>query len=107
MLSKQLRLPRSGFQAPKTAKRLVSPHISLVFYPALPKQAGFAVVLPKKAVAQSVDRHKTKRRLLSTMRSWKAPGMAVIVYGRAGVAGMPFAELREELASLYARLSSR
>jgi ribonuclease P protein component len=107
MPSKRLRLPRSGFQAPKTAKRLVSPHISLVFYPALPRQAGIAVVLSKKVVGTSVGRHRVKRRLFSVMQGWRQPGMAVIAYGRAGIALVPFQELREELGALYARLPAR
>ena len=107
MLSKRLRLPRSGFQAPKTAKRLISPHISLVFYPALPKQAGMAIVLPKKSVPTSVDRHRVKRRIFSIMQGWKQPGMAVIAYGRAGIWSIPRAELKEEIGALYARLPAR
>jgi len=107
MVPKRLRLPREGFRAPKTAKRAVSSHISLVFYPSEPKLSGVAVVLPKKAVPQAVDRHKAKRRLLSLMRSWKVPGMAVIAYGRHGIDSLPFKELKEELDSLYARLPAR
>jgi ribonuclease P protein component len=66
-----------------------------------------AVVVPKKAVPKAVDRHLVKRRVLAVMRVWKVPGMAVVAHARPGIASLPAAALRDELAALYARLPRR
>jgi ribonuclease P protein component len=79
----------------------------LVYYAAEPKKAGMAVVVPKKAVPKAVDRHLVKRRMFAAMRSWRAPGMALVAHARPGIASLPPALLREELAALYARLPRR
>lgn len=106
-VARRMRLPRAGFTAPRGAVRLSGPHLTLVSFPALPKQGGIAVVISKKAAKTATVRHGAKRRILAGMASHTKAGYADIVHAKAGIGEISAAELRAELTALYARLPRR
>ncbi len=97
------RLPRAAFPALLRAKRLSSPHFGVSVASA--PRGGCAVVIPKKAVPHSVDRHLLKRRVLSVLKKWYAPHMALVVYAKNGSSTLPFRIIQSELEALLGKLT--
>jgi ribonuclease P protein component len=102
MIRRARRLPRAGFTALKRAVRRSAPHLTLSVSPA--PRGGLAVIIPKKAVGRSVDRHLLKRRILSLIAPYFMPHTAIVVHAKAGAAALPFPALKAELTTLLATL---
>ena len=100
MLPRHSRLTRKGFAGFAPRRRASGAHISLSFAPARHGAAGCAVIVSKKTARRAVDRVLLKRRLKSIVRAWCSPEYAFVVYARAGILALSYAELKKELEGL-------
>lgn len=62
-------------------------------------ERGYAVVILKKTLPRSVDRHRLRRRVLAALHALPTPP-AVIVFPRAAALRMSAPELKADLRSL-------
>ncbi len=93
--------------APRSAVRVSTPHFSLLSFPALPPNAGSAVVVSKKAIPLAVKRHGIKRRLFPFMRKYGTARFAYVMQVRKGADALTRSELVTEMESLYGKLGHR
>ena len=101
MFPRRKRLPREFFPGALKSRRLSSEHFSVVF----PQEAsGYAVVIAKKAVRLSVERHRLKRRVLAALEKFPLPP-ALIVFPKNSAAVLTGEEIRDELIRLVAKAS--
>lgn len=101
MFAQRDRLPRAEFTtALKTSRRFSSEHF-LVLAPE--KAKGYAVVIPKKVVRLSVDRHRLKRHILEALRTFPLP-QALIVFPRSNASSVNYQDLRLELGALLSKI---
>ncbi len=97
MLPRSLRLTREGFSHYSGLKRASTPHFSISYGPVL-SGGGSAAIVPKKAVASAVARHRMKRRLRALLRPWSAKDQVIIISARTGAAELSFADMEHELS---------
>ena len=88
------RLPREALRM--RSRRHSGQHVALSFPEASP---GFAVVISKKTLASSTDRHRLRRRILAVLRV-SGSKLAVVAYPRASALRLPPKELKAEIVSL-------
>lgn len=105
MLPRKLRLSRRGFEEMRGSRRASSLHFSLSYTDCASK-GGTAIVIPKKVVRSSVDRHRLKRRLLPLLAPYAAPSRALVLSVRSGAAEIPYPALQDELISLLRSILS-
>ena len=99
MLPRRKRLSRELFPSALKGRRLSSEHFSVVF----PREAsGYAVVVAKKTVKLSVDRHRLKRRVFAALETFPLPP-SLIVFPKASVQLLKSEQLRDELSLLIAK----
>jgi len=92
------RLPRALFSQSR-GLRAFSPHFSAV----LPVEGhGYAVVISKKTLRLSVDRHRLKRQIIGALRRPSALPLpqALILFPKASALTLDPAHLRAELSTL-------
>lgn len=101
MFPRKDRLPRSSFQeALKTGHRLSSPHFLLLSPTGV---RGYAVVIPKKVVRLSSERHRLKRQILEALRTLPLP-LALVVFPRSSLRGVRYNDILEELRGLISNI---
>lgn len=101
MFPRRQRLLRTHFPAPGTPTPRVT---SSFFAVSLPTGVrGYAVVVSKKVLRRSVDRHRFKRRVVAALRALTLPE-ALVVYPRAAATRLTAAELRAELELLLSKI---
>lgn len=98
MIPRSLRLTRAGFENAKKLSRASSAHFSFSYGVAEPGLGGTAVIVAKKGVRGSVERHALKRRIRAVLRPWSSRERVLIVTARAGALELPFAEIERELS---------
>jgi ribonuclease P protein component len=104
VFSKRERLPREQFSAAlKTSRRLSSPHF-LILVPE--KASGYAVVIPKKVLKLSVDRHRVKRQVLEVLREASSLPPALIVFPRSIARGVHYEDIKSELGDLLSKIKN-
>lgn len=64
---------------------------------------GYAVVIPKKVVRLSSDRHRLKRRILEALQSLSLPP-SLIVFSRSPAGGVNYQDLLKELRNLLSKI---
>jgi ribonuclease P protein component len=103
VVPRRKRLSRAAFPNVLTKGRRIS---SLHFVAAISKEAnGYGVVVPKKIARLSVTRHRIKRRVFEALRTLTLPSStAIILFPKAPVASMTFAEVFEELQALLSKI---
>lgn len=110
MFPRSLRLSRTGFEQSRGLPRAATPHFS-ISYGSSPKAAGIGVIVPKKAVKSSVERHLLKRRVREILREilkgQDASGTVIIVSARTGADTLPFDELKKELSEAFKAILPR
>lgn len=95
------RFSRTAFTlALKRGARFSSKHLSMVVFEGA---HGYAVVIPKKVVRLSTDRHRLKRQILETLKKQSLPP-SVIVFLKKRPSGVHYQDVAQELQNL---LSSR
>ena len=102
-LSRQVIAEVSGSSA---AKRATSEHFSAVCMQTDSAAGGCAVVVSKKVTKTSVGRHLLKRRVRAALKDWCRPSYALIIYGRAGSATLPYDVISDELSALLPRVGA-
>lgn len=65
--------------------------------------SGYAVVIAKKTMKLSVDRHRIKRRVFAALTTLPLPPPSLIVFPKASAAHLKSEEMRSELAILIAK----
>jgi ribonuclease P protein component len=95
------RLPRDEFPSKDTRVYRVSSPFFVVSQPT--QGQGYAVVVAKKAVRRSVDRHRLKRRVIAALRTLPLP-TALVVYPRAAAQSLDFAATQAELGALLSKI---
>lgn len=84
----------------KTGRRFSSSHF-LILAP-LGVQ-GYAVVIPKKLIRLSSDRHRLKRQILEVLRTLPLP-VSLLVFPRSSIAGVHYDDIRTELTNLISTI---
>ncbi len=102
-----MRLSRLDFTTvsqDQTARRVISPHFSVVFST---KAQGMAVVVSKKVAKTSVGRHILKRRVRAAACPWfiKHSNTALLIYVRPESQSLSFVDISNEINTLLARLA--
>lgn len=104
MVPRSLRLGRQGFEQSGSLPRTATPHFS-ISYGTLPNAAGIGVIVPKKVVKSSVERHQLKRRVREIARELvvhqNISKTALIIVTRAGASKLSFDELKRELSEVF------
>ncbi|MDB5190015.1 MAG: Ribonuclease protein component [Parcubacteria group bacterium] len=101
MLPRPLRLTRQGFSNTRGLKRVHSAHFSLSYGNAETEGlGGSGVIVPKKVVKGSVDRHLLKRRLRAFLLPYSTPSRIFIVSARAKADTLSYKDLEHELSVL-------
>lgn len=98
MIPRSLRLTRAGFENAKKLSRASSAHFSFSFGPAELGLGGTAIIVAKKGVKGSVERHLLKRRIRAVVRPCSSRERVLIITARASALELPFAELERELS---------
>jgi ribonuclease P protein component len=82
-------------------RRVSSPHFSAV----VPRGvAGYAVIVPKKVARLSATRHRIKRRVREALRAQRELPPGLILFPKAAVAEMTYAEVSGELTALLSKI---
>lgn len=103
MFPRSLRLGRQSIEQSRKLSRATTPHFSISYgNPAT--EAGFAVIVPKKAVKSAVGRHKLKRRLreslLDISKQQKVP-QVIVIAARSGSDSLAYALIHDELSIAF------
>ena len=104
MLPRRKRLSRASFPTHGGLKA-ASPAFSLSFGPST--KGGCAAVVSKAVARRSADRHLLKRRMLSVMEAWHAPGRYLVAYARGPAAKLSFRQISSELTELLVKTTNR
>lgn len=99
MLARQRRLSRADFAALPPAASVYRGKTVTVKVFAREGVTKCAVVIPKKEIKRSVDRHLVKRRIMESLTTIPQ-GYSIILYIRAGAFLLSFHELAEEITTL-------
>lgn len=104
MLPRQNRLDRRGVEGIHSSPSVYGDHLA-VKVKKTEEATRIAIVIPKKIVRSSVDRHRVKRRvahaLTALMNDGNVPkeNYSFIVFPRATMRTLPFEALKESILS--------
>src|SRR4051812_22507625 len=97
MFSRRERLPRAAFSTLARAKRRSNEHFTTLS----PLEGeGYAVVISKKTLPLSVDRHRLKRRVLGALERLPGRPKALVVYPKATAIALTPLKMAQALAEL-------
>jgi ribonuclease P protein component len=106
MFPRRNRLSRPEFalvSGDRSAKRLTSPHFSIVISRAEGVQ-GCSIVVAKKVAKSSISRHLLKRRIRESIREWSTGNFGLIVFARTGSQLLSYNDLFGELNQLLSQV---
>jgi ribonuclease P protein component len=101
MFSKEKRLQREDFPTVSSGRRRSSANFSVS---ASAQAQGYSVVIPKKVMVLSVDRHSLKRRVIGVLKDIPLPA-SLVVYPKQSAKGLTHQEMKKELEELILSIS--